>query len=110
MTLNYNCILHAYDEGKRKIQEYKRLTLNSLKNLEMMRCCWNKLSKRTVDWAAIRLTIEDQLRVQRNWNLHPRNPNLDMTRLKDLYQSGEENHLGIQDRSRWKSTRSQLWS
>ena len=85
--------LHAFDEGKRNIQELKRLTLYSLKNLEIMRCCWNKLSKRTTDWAAIMLTIEDQLTVQRNWNLHPRNPNLDMTRLKDAYWSGEENHL-----------------
>ena len=85
--------LHAYKEGKRNIQEFKRLTLNGLRNLEMMRSCWNELSKRTVNWAAIKLTIEDQLTVQRNWNLHPRNPNLDMTRLKDAYWSGEENHL-----------------
>ena len=85
---------HAYDEGKKNKQEFKRLTLNSLKNLEMMICCWNELSKRTVDWAAIKLTIEDQLTVQRNWNLHPENLNPDMTRLKDTYWSGEENHLG----------------
>ena len=51
--------LHAYDEGKRNIQEFKRLTLNSLRNLEMMKNCWNKLSKRTINWAEIRLTIED---------------------------------------------------
>ena len=84
--------------------------MNSLKNLEMMRCCWNKLSKRTVDWAAIRLTIEDQLRVQKNWNLHPRNPNLDMTGLKEAYRRERRIIWAIQDRSRWKSTRSQLLS
>ena len=86
--------LHTYDEGERNIQEFKRLTLKSLRNLEMMKSCWNALSKRTIDWAEIRLTIEDQLTVQRNWNLHPRNPKPDMTGLKDAYQSGEENHLG----------------
>ena len=47
--------LHAYDEGKRNIQEFKRLTLKGLRNLEMMESCWNELSKRTIDWAAIRL-------------------------------------------------------
>ena len=73
--------LHAYDEGERNIQEFKRLTLKSLRNLEMMRSCWNELSKRIVDWAAIRLTIEHQLTVPRNWNLHSRNLNQDMTRL-----------------------------
>ena len=31
---------------------------------------------------------------ERDWNLHPRKPNPDMTRLKDTCQSGEENHLG----------------
>ena len=77
--------LHAYDEGKRNIQEFDRLTLNNLRNLEMMKSCWNQSSKRTVDWAAIRLTVEDQLTVQRNWNLHPRNLNPDMTGLKDAY-------------------------
>ena len=40
--------LHTYDEGERNIQEFKRLTLNCLRNLEMMRSCWNELSKRTV--------------------------------------------------------------
>ena len=44
--------LYAYDEGNRNLQEFKRLTLNDLRNLEMMRSCW-----RTVDWVAIRLTI-----------------------------------------------------
>ena len=83
--------LHAYDEGERNIQEFKRLTLNRLRNLEMMKSCWNELSKRTIDWAAIRLTIEDQLTVQRNRNLHPRNWNPGMTGLKDAYRSGEEN-------------------
>ena len=29
-----------------------------------------------------------------NWNLHPSNPNPDMTWLKYAYRSGEENHLG----------------
>ena len=41
----------------------------------------------------IRVAIEDQLTVQRNWNLFPRNPNPDMTGLKEACQSGEENHL-----------------
>ena len=50
-------------------------TLNVIKNLEMMRRCWNDLSKKTTDWAEIRTTIEDQLTVQQSWNLHPRNPN-----------------------------------
>ena len=45
--------LHTYDEGKRNIQEFKRLTLNGLRNLELMKSCCNKLSKRTVDWAVI---------------------------------------------------------
>ena len=54
--------LHAYDKGKRNIQEFKRLTLNGLRNLEMMKSCWNQLSKKTIDWAEIRLTIEDQLK------------------------------------------------
>ena len=49
--------LYAYDEGNRNLQEFKRLTLNDLRNLEMMRSCWNELSQRTVDWVAIRLTI-----------------------------------------------------
>ena len=52
---------HPYDEGKRNIQEFKRLTLKGLRNREMMKSCWNELSKRTIDWAVIRLTIEDQL-------------------------------------------------
>ena len=88
--------LHAYDEGEMNIQEFKRLTLNRLRNIGMLKNCWNELSKRTVDWAEIRMTIEDQLIVQRNWNLHPSNPNPDMTGLKEAYRSGEENHL--QDR------------
>ena len=91
---NLQLYLHAYDEGERNIQELKRLTLNGLRNLEMMRSSLNKFSQRTVNWAAIRLTIEDQLTVQRNWNINPRNLNPDMTVLKDSYQSGEENHLG----------------
>ena len=40
------------------------------------------------------MTIEDQLTVQRNWNLHLNNPNPDMTGLKDPYKSGEESNLG----------------
>ena len=52
------------------------------------------MSKRTDDWADIRMTIEDQLTVQRNWNLHPNNPNPDMTGLKDAYRSGEDKFLG----------------
>ena len=86
--------LHAYDEGERNIQEFKRQTLNGLRNLEMMKCGWNELSKRTTDWAEIRITIEEQLTMQKNWNLHPRNPNPDMTKLRGTYQSGEECHLG----------------
>ena len=87
--------LHAYDEGERNIQEFKRLTLNGLKNVGMIQQCWNVLSKRTDDWTDIRMAIEDQLTVQRNWNLHPSNPNQDMTGLKDAYQSREDNHLGL---------------
>ena len=86
--------LHAYDKVERNIKEFKSLTLNGLRNLEMMKWCWNELSKKTTDWAEIRTTIEDQLTMQRNWNLHPRNPNPDMTRLKDKNQSGEGSHLG----------------
>ena len=83
--------------------------MNHLRNLEMTRSCWNELCKRTIDWAEIRLTIEDQLSVQRNWNLHPRNPNPEMTGLKDAYQSQERRITwAIQDRSGWKATRSQL--
>ena len=78
----------------REIYEIKRQTLNELRNLEMMKSCWNELRKRTTDWVEIRMTMEDHLTVQRNWNLHPRNSNQDMTRLKDAYQSGEEHHLG----------------
>ena len=37
------------------------------------------------NWAEIRMAIEDQLAVQRNWNLHSSNPNPDMTGLKDTY-------------------------
>ena len=67
-----------------------------------MKCCWNELSKQTTDWAEIRTTIEDQLTMQRNWNLHPRNPNLDITGLKDAYHSGEESHLGNTGQVRMK--------
>ena len=40
------------------------------------------------------MTIEDQLTVQRNWNLHPSNPNPDMTGLKDTYKSREDYYFG----------------
>ena len=40
------------------------------------------------------MVTEDQLTVQRNWNLHPSNPNQDMTGLKDGYKSKEESNLG----------------
>ena len=52
------------------------------------------MSKRTDDWADIRMTIEDQLTVQRNWILHPNNPNPDITGLKDSYKSREDSNLG----------------
>ena len=68
--------------------------MNGLRNIEMLKSCWNKLNKRTIDWGEIWVTIEDQLTIQRNWNLHPSNPNPDMTRLKDAYKSEEENPLG----------------
>ena len=57
----------------------------------MLLHCWNVLSKRTEDWAEIRMTIET---VQRHWNLHPNNPNPAMTGLKNAYNSREENYLG----------------
>ena len=60
----------------------------------MLQSCWNVLSKRTANWAEIKMTIEDQLNVQRKWNLHPINPNPDMAGLKDVYKSGEESNLG----------------
>ena len=40
MTLTAAVSTHN-DEGERNIQEFNRLTLNGLRNLEMMRCCWN---------------------------------------------------------------------
>ena len=63
-------------------------------NIRMLQSCWNVLSKRTDDWAEIRMAIEDQLTVQRNWNLHSNNSNPDMTRLKDEYKSRKESSLG----------------
>ena len=78
--------LHAYDESERNIQEFKRSLLNGLRNLGMLQHCWNVLSKRIEDWAEIRMTIEDQLTVQRNWNMHLSNPNPDRTGLKDSYK------------------------
>ena len=59
--------------------------MNVLRNVGMLQNCCNELSKRTVDWARIRMTIGNQLTVQRNWNLHPSNPNPDMTGLKDVF-------------------------
>ena len=59
----------------------------------MLKNCWNKLSKRTDDWGEIRMTIEDHLTLHPNWNLHPSNPNPDLTGLKDAYRYGEENYL-----------------
>ena len=60
----------------------------------MLQHCWDVLSKRTEDWAEIRMTIEDQLTVQRNWNLHPNNSNPDKAGLKNPYMLREENSLG----------------
>ena len=60
----------------------------------MIQQCWNVLSKRMENWTEIRMAIEDQLTVQRNWNLHPSNQNPDMTGLKDVYKSREESNLG----------------
>ena len=68
--------------------------MNGLRNIGILQNCWNELSKRTADWAEIRMTIEDQLTIQRNWNQHRSNPNPDMTGLKDAYRSGEESYLG----------------
>ena len=34
--------------------------MNRLRNLEMRKYCLNELSKKTTDWAEIRMTIEDQ--------------------------------------------------
>ena len=64
----YELYLHTYDEGERNIQEFKKLTLNGLRNIGMLQNCWNELSKRSIDLAEIRMTIEDQLTVQRNWS------------------------------------------
>ena len=36
--------LHAYDESERHIQEFKWLTLNGLRNIRMLKNCWNELS------------------------------------------------------------------
>ena len=55
--------LHPNDEGERNIQEFKKLSLNGLRNVGMLQNCWNMLSKRTGDWAEIRMTIENQLTV-----------------------------------------------
>ena len=76
--------------------------MNGLRNLGMLKNCWNKLSKRTVNWAEIRMTTEDLLTVQRNWNQYPSNPTSDMTGLKDGYRSIEENYLGKTGQVRMK--------
>ena len=86
--------LHAYDKSERNIKEFKKLTLNGLRNIGMLQNCLNVLSKRTNDWADIRMTLENHLTVQRNWNLHPNNPNPDMMGLKDAYKSREDSNLG----------------
>ena len=33
--------------------------MNSLQNIGMLKNCWKELSKRTVDWGEIRVTIEE---------------------------------------------------
>ena len=43
--------LHAYYEGERNIQEFKRLALNGRRNLKMKKSYWNKLRKKTINWA-----------------------------------------------------------
>ena len=40
------------------------------------------------------MTIEDQLTVQRNWNLHSSNPNPDMTGPKGAVELRADNYLG----------------
>ena len=52
MTLicSYTYMHMMTDEGERNIQEFKRLTMNGLRNIEMLKSCWNELSKRTIDW------------------------------------------------------------
>ena len=52
------------------------------------------LSKRTDEWEEIIRTIEDQLTVKRNWNLHLNKPNPNMAGLKATYKSREESNLG----------------
>ena len=83
--------LHSYVEGERNKQEFKRLTFNGLRNIGMLKNCWNELSKRTSDWGE-----------ERNWNLHPSNPNPDITGLKDANRSGEDIHLGNTGQVRMK--------
>ena len=40
--------------------------------------------------------MEDQLTVHQNWNLHPMNPNRDLTGWKDVYRTeGEEYQPGL---------------
>ena len=41
--------LHVYDEDERNIQEFKKLTLNGLRNVGMLQSCCNVLTKRTND-------------------------------------------------------------
>ena len=92
--------LRAYYEGERNIQEFKKLTLNRLRNIGMLQNCWNMLSKRIHDWAEIRMTIEDQLTVQRNWTLNPNNPYRDITGLKEFKSLEKKATWARQDRSR----------
>ena len=72
------------------MQEFKRLTLNGLWNVGMIQQCWKVLSKRRENLAEIRMAIEDQLTVERYWNLHPSNSNPDLTGLKGVFKSREE--------------------
>ena len=58
--------IHAYNKGERNIQEVKKLTLNGLRNVGMLQNFWNVLSKRTDDWAEIRINIEDHVAVRLN--------------------------------------------
>ena len=56
--------LHVYDEGERNIQEFKKLTLNGLRNIGMLQSCWNVLSKRTDDYIIL-------LQIQWNASIEP---------------------------------------
>ena len=60
------------------------------KCIEMMKSCWNSLSKKTEDWSEIQVTMEDQLRVHQNWNLHLMIPIPDMMGLKEKKNTTED--------------------